>query len=66
MIVATLRADLQQQQQHPQRVAMLAADEVRRDLRECADATDRPAWEALQAADLLETVADPLGKAAKR
>ncbi|OOG43232.1 hypothetical protein B0E52_09860 [Rhodanobacter sp. C06] len=50
-------------QAHPLRVAMLAADEVLQHLREYADATDRPAWEAVQAADLLDSVADLLAKA---
>lgn len=54
-------ADLQQA--HPLRLAMLAADEVRQHLRDYADTTDRPAWEAVQAADLLDTVADMLAKA---
>jgi hypothetical protein len=50
-------------QPRPLHLAMLAADEVRQHLRDYADATDRPAWEAVQAADLLDTVADLLAKA---
>jgi hypothetical protein len=59
MIAAMARADTT----HPLRLAMLAADEVRQHLREYADATDRPACEAVQAADLLDVVADLLSKA---
>lgn len=51
---------------HPLHLVMLAADEVRLHLCEYADVTDCPAWEAVQAADLLDTVADLLGKAAER
>jgi len=52
MIATTLCTDLQPA--HPLRLAMLAADEVRQHLREYADATDRPASEAVQAVDLLD------------
>lgn len=52
-------------QLHPLRLAMLATDEVRQHLREYADATDRPAWQAVQAADLLDTVAELLAKVAQ-
>lgn len=61
MIDATILAN--PRQPHPLRLAMLATDEVRQHLREYADATDRPAWEAVQAADLLDTVAELLAKA---
>jgi hypothetical protein len=61
MIGATILAD--PRRTHPLRLAMLAVDEVRQHLREYADATDRPAWEAVQAADLLDTVAELLAKA---
>ena len=64
MTAATLRNDLQQW--HPLRIALLAADEVRQHLREHADATDRPTWEAVKAADLLDTVAHLLDKALER
>lgn len=60
MIAATLRNDLQQQ--HPLRIAMLAASEKRQHLCEYADATDRPACEAVQAADLPDTVAELLAR----
>jgi hypothetical protein len=64
MISAMTPADLRQA--HPLRLAMLAADEVRQHLREYANATDRPTWEAVQAADLLDTVAELLAKAVAR
>ena len=61
MIGATILAG--PRQPHLLRLAALADDEVRQHLREYADATDRPAWEAVQAADLLDTVVKVLAKA---
>ncbi|HKR77508.1 MAG TPA: hypothetical protein VJR95_12680 [Rhodanobacter sp.] len=48
---------------HPLRLAMLAADELRKHLLDYADTTDKPAWEVVEAADLSDTVADLLAKA---
>jgi hypothetical protein len=48
---------------HPLRLAMLAADDLRQHLHDYAQATDRPAFEAVQAADLLDAAADLLAKA---
>ena len=45
------------------RLAIAATDEIRNHLRDYADTTDTPAWEAVEAADLLDSVADLLGKA---
>lgn len=53
--------DLQQAQ--PLRMAMFAIDEVRQHLIDYADTTDRPAWEAVEAANLLDAVAELLAKA---
>ncbi|EIL88671.1 hypothetical protein AB7849_05020 [Rhodanobacter sp. 115] len=64
MIATTLGTD--RQPAHPLRLAVLATDEVRQHLREYADATHRPAWEAMHAANLLDTVADLLDKAVAR
>lgn len=38
------------------RLAMLAIKDVRKPLQDYADETDEPAWEAVEAADLLDTV----------
>lgn len=58
MITSTILTE--PRQPDPLRLAMVAADEIRQHLRDYADATDRPAWEAVQAADLLDTVAELL------
>ena len=42
-------------------LAIAAADDIRNHLRDYADATDTPAWEVVEAADLLDSVADLLG-----
>lgn len=55
MIAVTLCTGVQSP--HPLRLAMLSADEVRKHLREYADTTDRSAWEAEQAAGLLDKAA---------
>ena len=44
-------------------LAQLAADDLRQHLRDYADATDNPSYEAVEAADLLDAVADLLAKA---
>ena len=46
-------------------LAIGATDDSRNHLRDYADATDALAWEVVEAADLLDRVADLLNKAAQ-
>jgi len=48
---------------NPIRLAIGATDDSRNHLRDYADATDNPSWEVVEAADLLDAVADLLAKA---